>query len=321
MSTTTVRIERGSLQLPSELHFLMAGVPQIALVERRGYFYVWPYDFNFIARHRRLFARFKLGRADNVRLFDFAELRSDVAIYRGRDSRASGPEPAEGEYGVVDKVTNFLLMPLQAAGGSEAGATERFWQSLDGYHEHLSAERQAGFAQKISAWFADDVLRPLDPQSVLEVGCGGGRNLVYAHRALPATRMMGIDINPRAVQMAIDQLGPGADVRQGSLYQLGQFADDSVDAVFSMGVLMHIAHDRVPEVVAQMQRIARLAVIHLECHGPSYGFDYHKYPRNYEELYRRIGGSIKAEYTVFPHADFRSRESAPFYMALLTGRK
>ena len=314
-------MEHECLHIPSELHFLMAGAQQIAVVERRGYFYVWPYDYNFIASHVRLLSRSKLRGAQNLTIYDLGELRSDVAVYRGRTARAGRLLPAHGDYGVVNKVSNFLLMPIHATGKTDAGATERFWESLEGYHEHLAADRQAAFAHRISSWFAEEVLRPLAPQSFMEIGCGAGRNLLYARRTMPDARAIGIDINPHAVSVAAEQLGAGASVRQGSVYDLGQFPDGSIDVLFSMGVLMHIAHDRVAEVVEHMHRIARVAVIHLECHGPSYSFDYHKYPRNYEELYRRVGSGLKVDYTVYQREDFRSRESAPFYMALLIGRK
>lgn len=320
MMNARIGVEGRELQLPSELYFLMAGVPQIALVERRGYFYIWPYDYDFVVSHARVLARTRLGRARSVTICDFHELRSETAVYRARATRRPSAFPAAGEYGVVNKVSNFLVMPLGDGGHGDAQATERFWEGVEGYHEHLAAERQAPFAHRISAWFADEVLCSLDPQSVLEIGCGAGRNLVHARRAMPELHIAGLDINPHAVKLAREQL-PRADVRQGSLYDLGQFPDGSIDVVFSMGVLMHVAHDRVADVVRQMHRCASRAVVHLECHGPSYGFDYHKYPRNYEELYRRIGIDVKSEYAIFPHHDFRSRNSVPFYMALLIGRK
>src|SRR5713101_6859420 len=193
MTRAGVRAEHGCLHIPSELHFLMAGAQQIAVVERRGYFYVWPYDYNFIASHVRLLARSKLRGAQNLTIYDF-----------GGALQRRGSVPGTG--------------------------------------------RTAG---------------------------------------MPDARVIGIGINPHAVSHAAEQLGAGARVRQGSLYDLRQVPAGSIDVIFSMGVLMNIAH---------------------------------KYPRNYEELYRLVGSGLKVDYTVYQREDFRSRESAPFYMALLIGR-
>ena len=320
MTNARVRAEGGRVQIPSELHFLLAGTKRIALVEKNGYFYVWPYDYNFVGRHPRLVVMTKLGRARNVSVCDFVELRSDVAVYRARADCAAALPP-DGEYGVVNKVTSFMLMPLADGAESVATATERFWESLEDYHEHLSFEHQRGFAHRISAWFAEEVLLPLEASSFLEAGCGSGRNLFYIAKVMPSARILGIDINARAVEFAQSNLGERAQIRQGSLYDLSRFADASIDVVFSMGVLMHVAHDRVADVLAEMQRIARVAVVHFECHGPSHGFDYHKYPRNYEELYQRAGLGAKVGYEIYQLEDFRSRESAPFHMALLIARR
>jgi SAM-dependent methyltransferase len=316
---TRIRVARPLLEIPSELHFLMAGARRIALVEKNGYFYLWPYGYDFIAGSLTALIQTRLGWPRRPALADFVELRSAAAVYRARPT--SAPLPAEGEYGVVNKLTNFMLMPLADVRASAAAATERFWASLENYHEHLSVDQQRGFAHQISGWFAEEILAPLGVSSVLEIGCGSGRNLVHIARTLPSARLVGLDVNPHAVRFAVDALAGRAEVRQTSLYALGDFADGSIDVVFSMGVLMHVSHERVVGVVAEMLRIARTAVIHFECHGPSYGFDYHKYPRDYADLYRRVALAATTEYEVYQQDDFRSREAVPFHMALLVGRK
>src|SRR2546428_9097118 len=104
MTRAGVRMEHGCLHIPSELHFLMAGAQQIAVVERRGYFYVWPYDYNFIASHVRLLARSKLRGAQNLTIYDLGELRSDVVVYRRQTTpRAPRLVPAHRDHGHVHK--------------------------------------------------------------------------------------------------------------------------------------------------------------------------------------------------------------------------
>jgi SAM-dependent methyltransferase len=320
MSDARVRVAGDRVSVPSELHFLMAGTSRIAVVGRRGSFYIWPYDHNFIGGHLELAVRAKFGRARNVAVCDLVELRSDVAVYRARAAHLPALPPA-GEYGVVNKVTNFLLMPVAPASHDDAHGAERLWEGLEGYHEHLSHEQQRESAHRISSWFADQVMRPLAASSFLELGCGSGRNLAHIAKTLPEAEIFGIDVNPRAVELARSALGERARILKGSLYELHEFATASIDVAFSMGVLMHVAHDRVAGVVAEMRRIARVATVHLECHGPSRGFDHHKYPRNYEELYRQAGLAPNVSYEIYQHDDFRTRDSRPFHMALLIARK
>lgn len=178
-------------------------------------------------------------------------------------------------------------------------------------------------AHTVSEWLARDVFLPLRPSSILEIGCGSGRNLVYVGKYLPETEIMGIDINPKAVETANTELrGARASVRVGSVYELTEFADKSVDVVFSSGVLMHVPHDRVKGVVTEMHRIARRAVIHFELHGPAHHFDYHRYPRDYEQLYRELNlATIRVVYEVYPRPDFRGEGTSSFNLALLTSIK
>jgi len=57
----------------------------------------------------------------------------------------------------------------------------------------------------------------------------------------------------------------------------------------------------------------------LECFedvGPAHDLDFHRYPRDYEGLYKKLGLPVE-RYEVFPVSDFRSTGVAPFHHALL----
>ncbi len=318
-----VHLRGDHLHLPGDLYFLMACPRWIAIVERKSYFYLWAYDYNFIASKTALVIKAKTNLTKDLRLGEFSELTSEGAVYATRD-RTGQPCLPDGEYGVVNKVTNFLLMPVaeENRAADREAVSERLWSDLDGYHEHLPPEQQAGFAHKISSWFAEEVLLPFAASSFLEIGCGSGRNLVHINRVMPKATLSGIDVNQRAVEVARSTIKAERTlIHRGSLYALDMFQSQSVDVVFSMGVLMHISHARVGDVIMQMHRIARQAVIHFECHGPSYRFDYHKYPRNYADVYRGLKLWNKTRYQIFPGDDFRSRESRPFNLALLVAEK
>jgi hypothetical protein len=106
---------------------------------------------------------------------------------------------------------------------------------------------------------------------------------------------------------------------QRSIYDLAHIPSQSVDIVLTSGVLMHVPEEKVGGVIREAHRIARMAVVHFELHGPSHSFDYHRYPRDYGALYSTLG--LDGTYTVFPRRDFRSRTTQSFHHALLVHHK
>jgi ubiquinone/menaquinone biosynthesis C-methylase UbiE len=161
-----------------------------------------------------------------------------------------------------------------------------------------------------------------EPSSILELGCGAGRNLVAISNRLPEVKIAGVEINPAAVQLANAQFKGQTPVSLGNLYSdLSAFADDSMDIVFTCGVLMHVPHDKVVAILRQMHRIARRAVIHFELHGPSNSFDFHRYPRNYKELYLHSDIQADLQYEIYPPDDFRSSGTRSYNHALLVAEK
>ena len=222
-----------------------------------------------------------------------------VVTYSGSEEKVGG------EFRIVNYHPSYYLMP-------EVEHHE-FWKAITAYHEHLPIVDQDQNARRVSSWLVDDVLLPLGG-SFLELGCGAGRNLAALRSRDQEITLAGIEINEPAA--AIARSTSGAMVTANNLYDLSAFATDSFDVVFTSGVLMHIPHDRAKTVVSEMHRIASRAVVHFELDGPSHGFDFHRYPRNYTDLYKTLG-IRQSRYDVFPHNDFRSMGVAPFHHALL----
>jgi len=80
---------------------------------------------------------------------------------------------------------------------------------------------------------------------------------------------------------------------------------------------MHIPHQKVVKVITQMHRIAKKAVIHFELHGPSNVFDFHRYPRDYMQLYNKIGLDKNTVYKVFAKKSLQSSTTGSYKHALL----
>jgi SAM-dependent methyltransferase len=180
-----------------------------------------------------------------------------------------------------------------------AAGRETYWASQTGYHEHRAPEEQDVGAQEFSQRFVREWLLPLGG-SFLELGCGAGRNLAELRRQAQDVELSGIDVNAGALEVARRSVAGGA-FSVGSLYDLGEVPDRSVDVVFTTGVLMHVPHERVDAVVQEMLRIARVAVVHSELHGQPREYDFHRYPRDYGAVYGAL--DLDVRYVVEPQDD------------------
>ncbi|WP_420349340.1 pseudaminic acid biosynthesis-associated methylase [Pelagibius sp.] len=105
------------------------------------------------------------------------------------------------------------------------------------------------------------------PQSVLEVGCNIGQNLVALSNLV--SELHGIEPNGRVCELARSQPRlRQADIRCGHGGDL-PFDDDSIDLVFTAGVLIHVAPDNLAKVVDEIVRVSRRYVVCVEYFSPA----------------------------------------------------
>jgi ubiquinone/menaquinone biosynthesis C-methylase UbiE len=132
---------------------------------------------------------------------------------------------------------------------------EFYWDFRHHSHRPLLIE-------KISKFF---------PHSILEIGCNSGPNLYLLARKFPDAEIRGIDINPAAVQKGNDWLAEegisNVKLLVGKADELGQFQDKSFDVVFTDAVLIYIGPDKIKDVMREMVRITRKALILVEWHS------------------------------------------------------
>ncbi|NBE06421.1 class I SAM-dependent methyltransferase [Paragemmobacter ruber] len=94
-----------------------------------------------------------------------------------------------------------------------------------------------------------------DPEAILDVGCGQGGGLLYAHRLFPNARLLGTDRNGTATRMArrlLDRTGL-ATLRKGGGDTIA-FADRTADFVLSVGAPTYFGLSRY---VAEAARVCR----------------------------------------------------------------
>lgn len=130
-----------------------------------------------------------------------------------------------------------------------------YWDSRD--HSHRSF-----LVEKMSTYY------PVT--SILEVGCNCGPNLYLLAQKFPEAEIVGIDINPRAVQKGNELLAsegiPNIKLTCAGADELHQFKDDSFDIVFTDAVLMYIGPDKIQSVIREIYRVTRRVLILLEWH-------------------------------------------------------
>jgi pseudaminic acid biosynthesis-associated methylase len=100
------------------------------------------------------------------------------------------------------------------------------------------------------------------PQSTLEVGCNIGRNLVALSHFIP--HLHGIEPNRPSCETARQNPAlSNATIQEGDGSAL-PYAGNSIDLVFTSGVLIHVAPEGLGAVVDEIVRVARHYIVCIE---------------------------------------------------------
>jgi hypothetical protein len=118
--------------------------------------------------------------------------------------------------------------------------------------------------------FLVETISKFNPSSILEVGCNCGPNLCLLAKKFPDANLIGIDINPIAVQKGNEWLAQegisNVKLLEGKADELGQFPDNHFDVVCTDAVLIYIGPDKIKKVIEETLRVSRRALILLEWH-------------------------------------------------------
>ncbi len=108
------------------------------------------------------------------------------------------------------------------------------------------------------------IIKPLNPASVLEVGCNMGLNLIscLGFLQLPAV-VAGVEPNQKARRIA-EMSGMQAFKVFPDVGQNLGFFDEFFDLVFTSGVLIHCELSEAEKVAKEMLRVARKYVLFME---------------------------------------------------------
>ncbi len=150
----------------------------------------------------------------------------------------------------------------------------RYWTLRGGSDYFLEQEGQPGRDAR-SRWIAGRVAR-YRPASILEVGCGYGKQVRALRRHLDCP-IVGLDFSPSQIGRAREYLSDCEDVHlvQGSGMRL-PFPDRSFDLVLTSAVILHNAPAAAEAIRREVVRVSARLAAHNEDTDVSYnrfGYD------------------------------------------------
>ena len=132
---------------------------------------------------------------------------------------------------------------------------EEFWAGDFG--SAYTRRNRVNWHTRVPFW--SDIIERTKARSAMEVGCNIGSNLLALREVDPMMALWGIDVNQAALSEA-ERSGlavlqkPAAEV-----HQCGRF-----DLVFSVGVLIHVPAEQLPEVMGAIVKASRRWVLAVE---------------------------------------------------------
>ncbi|MEW5772133.1 MAG: class I SAM-dependent methyltransferase [Thermodesulfobacteriota bacterium] len=181
------------------------------------------------------------------------------------------------------------------------------WRGL-GYADEILA---SGYLER-EVFFQDMILQELAEkpfESAFEAGCGFGWNVKRIKEEFPHMRVGGLDFSLGQLRN-LGHYRPETEVgaTQGDACSM-PFCDDAFDVGFTLGVFMNIHPDRIMEALAEMARVCRRRIIHVEWSeryatpklARKRAFKTNIVSHDYDDLYAQLG--VKAA-KVLTHHDF-----------------
>jgi SAM-dependent methyltransferase len=167
------------------------------------------------------------------------------ALVEGR-----GPDETD-----VERVRQLTATQWRTLGARSPRYIDAYWDRVDESESDTVGKRR-------SQWLAD--LPPFrEARSVLELGCGAGRNLYALQRRYPQMELYGIDISPEGIEHARRHVR--GQFVTGDLYNFDTLLSGlEADLIFTMGVLIHLHPGTLPALIAGLRRRARRNLVLVE---------------------------------------------------------
>ncbi len=189
-------------------------------------------------------------------------------------------------------VEQDLLFQLERTRLSASRLDGSAYRRPAGYNPKKFWESQVGDYVKWEVYQPDEpeieeMVTRTSPQSVLELGCGAGRNTRYFSAA---QRYVGVDLSMTLLQRARERQEQNSrGIVCGDISALG-FAGVSFDLVFADSTLQHVTPDRIERCVADAVRVSSRYIGLIEYTreidaAGTWFQQIHLFPHNYPDLF------------------------------------
>lgn len=111
-------------------------------------------------------------------------------------------------------------------------------------------------------YLLSSVLSMFDWYSLIEVGCGGGANIIHLLQFFKGKQFGGVDINPEAIESC-------KNVFKGGIWKVGpaddiMMSDKSLDVILTDMMLIYVGNRRIMKHLKEFRRIARNSIVLCE---------------------------------------------------------
>ncbi len=128
------------------------------------------------------------------------------------------------------------------------------------------------------------------PQSILEIGCGFGRNIKFlVNNGIDPKIIYGIDISERMLNRAKEYLhNRTIKLMMGNVLNL-PYKDKEFDLVLIHGVLMHVKPKDIQKAISETIRVTKKVITNVE---QNYNGNEYTFVHDYRNLYKKYNGVI-----------------------------
>lgn len=95
-----------------------------------------------------------------------------------------------------------------------------------------------------------------NPYQILDFGCGIGNSINYLHKYFPASKIHGIDISEKSIEIAQKRFGDFAELKSYDGEKL-PYEDEQFDVIFVACVFHHIPQDLYQNIYAEIRRVLK----------------------------------------------------------------
>ena len=113
--------------------------------------------------------------------------------------------------------------------------------------------------------FFKNILKKLNVESILEIGCNNAANLVQIKKINSSLKVVGLEPNKKAVAIA-KNLIPDAKIIRASVFALS--IKNVYDFVFTAGVLIHIADKDLEKALSNIFNASKHYILAVEYYSP-----------------------------------------------------